>query len=362
MPETWHLFVDESGDFDAGQRVVLGGWLLRADGRDVEELKGWLRTNLDACLPLVPYPPHRCECNLVASRVAGLLFRERERPVPRLPTYAALAVLPAVSLLLANRAAPSVAPMLAAIDAGKWPDYDALKACSDWLQIEDAGLAARLRAQHAWEDQALFEGVGSVSEANAFAIASFDVEPDAWSDPTARYLALLDALFERVLLFFRDRPAETRVWAHVLVRDIARPRLPDGQLMPADVGASVERARATMGACPAVSITPSQPQRWNQGVHPGLVYADWIVNKLRFGLSGADAARWIAVAALAKFHVAFSAEGSRAGERKPAFVVEGAPAQAIRAARGADPRAALVVGAFPMQWGVDQANAWIPVV
>lgn len=362
MPETWHLFVDESGDFDGDRRVVLGGWLLHAEARDTEEIKRWLRTHLDQCLPLVPYPPHRTDCNLVATRLAGLLTRERERPAPNMPLYACLVALPGLSLLLANATNPSVEPVLAAIGAGKWPTFDALRTCSQWLHAVDPGVAARLRDLHAWEDAALFDGIADAPDARAFAIASFDVEPLSWPDETARYLALLDALFERALLFLRDRRTDVTVWAHVLVRHIARPALPNGQLMPTDVGASVERARASIGACPSVAILPTAPQQWHVGVHPGLVYADWIVNKLRFGLSGADADSWVLVAELARFLVALSPEGAFRGGRLPAFAVEGTPATAIRAAARAATSGKLAAGVFPIRWAIDQANAWIPVL
>ncbi len=172
----WHLFVDESGDFeDLATRVVVAAVALRLDR--VLTRPDQLGNVLRRLAPGMPWPLHLC----VVRRLSALAMA----PV-------ALRIRAVAAVAGAERTALKAA--LAALDQGRPPEPDALHRVACRLGgVAEAGLAwpvERILAEHASHWRALLQARDPLREAPA----------DLWAEPD----------FFSVSEGFRDPVAATR--------------------------------------------------------------------------------------------------------------------------------------------------------
>lgn len=366
-PETWQLFVDESGDFDADAPTLVAGWLVRID--DSSELRAHLRRALDTAVPSLRYPQHANRANLLATRALELArWRRRAPGAPERPWEAAVS--PALARLRAAATHPAVAPALERIDRGGSMDYELLRRCSDWLSACHPTEAARLRALADEERAAVFDTLAGLPSSEAFAIAAYD---DGGEEaPSDRYLALLEAMLERVLALFRHADARVEVRAHVLVRDVQAPDFHRPiRLRAADVVRAVRAAERfpllvpdAGQPDPRVRIVPEVPSEFAPTAHPGLVFADWIANRALSELQPASHQRqpWHAIERSLRRRVGLVPvapfRNDAARPLLPTVAVQGIPRRAVADAfaRGRPP---LARGECEIAWWREQANAWM---
>lgn len=364
--ECWQLFLDESGDFDVpGEPVVVGGWLVRL--QDSPRLVDAIKRQLCSAVPSAAYPQHASECRLPASRVVNLLRLRRARR--QKPESWEAEVEPAIEKLLASAGHAAVAPILSAIEQDRKVRYDDLAACSDWLVTEHPDEAARLQRLVQNERRALFSFLGQVPKDDAFVVAAYDAADDG--SPGDRYLRLLEGVFERILALFRSNDVIRTVRAHVLVRDVELPGLPEMALRSRDVADRVRAAERFPLLVPPpqcaddrVRIVPEVPSRWAETMHPGLVVADWLSNRLWGSLQNADtqSLRWDRVRSTIKKGVRLEPMARFCSSAEPidlpTLAVQGDPRRAIVDAF-AGAKQPLDATTCPTTWWREQSNLWI---
>ncbi len=367
--EVWQLFVDESGDFAAGDPVVAGGWLVRWP--DSPALRAYLRRTLDESLATAPRPQHAASCNLLATRVAHYALEARAGRLRGGADGTPLGA--ALEAMERSQASAELLGFSAAVTAGRFPEYAALKAASAWLWAREPRLAQRLEDLAHAEAQTLFASLGQIPSDEAFLLVAHEDElEDVEAKYQDRYLALLEVVFERALALFREEKASVTIRAHVLTRHVQVPNLPRPlPLRAADVGAAVRRAEAFPLRAPPngetdkrVRIVPETPSVWAPTMHPGLIVADWICNRGLHVFKSARHARlpWDATRARLEERVSLAPlarlRAAPSTPLVPSVAVQGAPRVAIAEAF-ATGRGPMTAQECPVRWQTDQANAWI---
>jgi hypothetical protein len=300
VPE-WQLFIDESGNLDEPDELaVVAGILVRVD--DPHRLANALRDEIDAAYPGAMFPPHATQLHHGTGLLASV-YRQNRHDEAHLPEPIGEA-----RRALEQSGLPAAQRVVAAIKAAREPELADLKACDAWLDAEAPALALRLRELCRSGARAfaniiaalpeLADGDARLVAAAGYGPVSSDVEDtvalstDRQIARVDRYLSLLTALFERVLLLLRGgKPGGHIVRPIVASRHVHRPGLPPTPLMPRDIGHRVERAvtlpyfAASGFGDERVRMHAEATPRYDINVHPGVVLADFIANRLRRKLS-----------------------------------------------------------------------------
>ena len=365
----WLLFLDESGDFsDPAASVCIAGFLLRAEekGEDVS----WLRRLLQTSFPDVSYPPHALYLNRDGFHLANWMLRGRP-PIRGIET----AALERLARLVEESPSPVATAFREAIAAGELPRWQELKAVEPelrWALPTEAqalrGLVERSRMEIV---RVLEEVVARYGPERVFGVAAADPRIREEDDGPARdrYLALLEVVFERVLALFRKEPPERhKIWVRAAERKVSLPWGLELHLRAADVGGAVRAAerRPPLPLAPGVKADPHvrlvamEPPRFDAEVHPGVVIADFLANRLREPLGQAKS--WNEVREAAEGRQALPLETSPRlypDVSLPTAAADGKPRRAIAAAfcGGEVP----AVGDGP-GWAREQAARWIEAI
>ncbi len=256
--------------------------------------------------------------------------------------------------------------------------HECVEQCNLWLEQHHRDLYNGLRActiQASERMLALVEQVTAPTSGRACIVSATGYGPGADEDHDAeavgkaavdRYLSLLTTLFERTFALLRSKePGGHEVRAWVASRDVSRPGYTHTSLQPSDVGDAVQRAAtfpffAASGLGDArVRIHPEAVPRYDARVHPGIVIADFVANRLR-RLSARGVSRgWCGVSRLGVQLVRNPLEArSRAtphGDPLPTLASDGPARIALRRALGAGGP----LGQLAVPWQADETSAWL---
>lgn len=343
---TWLLFVDESGNFDDPEDAVLvGGWLVRH--YDTFQLQEPLAKAMGHAVPYLLYPPHAADLNLPVAQVVGYLADPQRvhsgHPHARLCREA-------VSLLQSSNAAPA-RELVQAVTHKNKSLYDVLSNANRWVRTNHGFAMAQLRQAQAmfradW-DQLLQRVQQQFGPTGSMAVA-------AWQGPTPgaagaeRYLGLLEVLMERCLQCLHGHNSVQNIWFRVAER-----RGLTEQCLRSVFGKSQRT-----GPFARFQAVPREPAAYRAHVHPGIVLADFITNRLRNRLG---AQGWSGVREASQQAIRFPVEASprfTAAGPLPTIAADGLPRLAIQRAFRKQPRLPLELD----NWAGQQAQAWVNAI
>jgi hypothetical protein len=360
---TWELYVDETGDFSAPDARVCVTGLLVDESREplpVEPLRDCLRV----VYPLIPFPPHATELKQLSTFVAayglhGCPVDDRsfvERPFKRAYEHLMSSADP-VALAFGNSLQNSAIPR-----------REVRLACDTLLRanlpLEAAELETYGRRCHRRMAD-LFDTVGSLwGPKECYVVAAWDVDgggeefggaPAVHAD---RYLRTLAVLLERVVMLLRapEGPCQ-QVRLRVAVRDL---HPGPGAVRREHIGLVAAAAAGfpwlSTDVSGTVQFEPLEPERFDIRVHPGLVLADHIANRL-FPLSTEPT--WVAMerAGRRAFAIPISGECRALGRDLPAFCATGSARRSIFG--GLQQTAAVNLANIHPGWARDQARQWV---
>jgi hypothetical protein len=360
----WLLFIDESGDFDdPDSRPCTAGLLLQDEDASVRS--GPLRRLIEQVAPLVPYPLHAAHLNRVGFHLACRMRASGERQ----GEAGRDDWLDEAVRLVRESSHPVAGAFLKALGRPGWLDCTLLRRFDAWLKSEAPPLFAVLAAERDAVNRAMWKLLDELHTAygpdRCLLIAAAEGTGSLTPVGEDRYLRLLTALFERVFALLRSRPAaQHRVWVRVAgrnVREAPFESVPQHSRHVADCIRAAERfplwppAGATD---PDVRLVPFQPARYDESVHPGLVLADFIANRLWMPLQWARDLRSLEAQAQDRTALSIYAtpRALPASARLPLPAAEGLARQIVNAAfsgRQVPAPAAVAPG-----WAREQALAW----
>lgn len=369
MTENWQLFIDESGLFDGEDTDVVGGLLL--ESADSPALIEALERALRAVYPGVPYPPHATDLNPSGSPVAvALLAEQRGVPVDK------------GLLKLAHRCRREnkgrAAEFVRAIDEGKLPRFDATKKLDPWIKRlpgRARGSLSRERERQAKYMRRLLGSLSTNVGRAAFVGAGRPSRgaPSSQRGPNANesrhgdsYLELLVAVFERVYALLRDRNSEgvAVLKVHVLGRHVRHSRQ-RRSMTKAELEAHLQHAELFPLLAPAVGtrdahlrVQAQRPRGYCDGVHPGLVLADWLCNRARWALADGSSLTSVsqAIERSSALHVSMQSAALPECSPLPTLAAAGRPQAAVKIAFQDPSRARPDPG---RGWAGEQAQMWI---
>lgn len=358
---TWQLFVDESGDFESATcDLAVVGFLLQ--GYASPQLSALLRQSVERIFPGIPYPPHaahhNCASSLLWAPVRGATppgtserFHQRTAAAVRL----ALEATSPAAADFRDAVARSDAPRR--LDLGRARDFDRWLAGS--APAAHQSVVAEADQQRADFVDFLDAQLGRTTAARSAAVvAAWRGAAAGHASANATYHELYETLIERALAFVATRDSESQLWVHVAKReggdDASRRGLESAQKAAAS-HPMLDRARSR----PAIQV--ASLQRYDHGVHAGVVVADFAANRLRGRVLG-HARGWDEVARSCRATIGL-APGARcellsAADNLPAITPAGDARAAIRdAAAGA----AATIPAGP-RWAREQVQSWLAAI
>jgi hypothetical protein len=292
-PTPWQLFVDESGPFHRWGEGVVAGVLLR--GADSPELSQALRRAIEEELPFVAWPPHATDLRVpVMHVVSWVRFHggaggiARSSPNAREDGLSLMAAAEEIEQFSAKLGArlrgvarttdSSFRPALEALDASVRAQLPALHRR---LQSLAESRRARMRV--------LLGQLGGIAEEDgAFLVLAgagdgpLEPLPGTGGEPGDHYSSVLTALFERVAALLALGDAEAHVDCQVATRDVAANAAIGGAM----VEALGTRAAGRWPGARGVKFSARAPiVRYDGGVHPGVVFADFVANSTLHSLS-----------------------------------------------------------------------------
>jgi hypothetical protein len=356
-----HLFIDESGDFSKPDGdVVVGGLLFRTDAG--AELEQCMREGIGRIFTLVPYPPHTSHLNIpVAHALAALRSSAHDESPAALHVHRR--VHPALREL--EHCPEDVLGLARERDV----PWEKLQAADAWLrQRSNRGAHASLTWLLTERFRKLTSLLRQLAERfDGVVVAAFDTGRAPMPEQ-GRYLRSLEALLERVYQLIAVPAGDARVEVRILGRSLEtasgqRPFLAPHHVERACSSAARFPLTRNAGA-PRLTWELTPPVHFGPKVHPGLVLADFAVNRCWQRVLRGD---WNAVErrAKAQIRVPVTAHARFRGEpgaRLPTLASEGPPRSAIRAAFGDGDDTSEVMpnlSTFQPAWAREQAQAWI---
>lgn len=370
--EDWLLFVDESGRFEEpDEPTAIAGLLLRS--RDEPVLRSALRKSLCRAFPLVRYPQHATELRRPTAYAAAAMLRTPAADETQEERDARRAAAPAVRVLSDAPPRSLAADFMDAVRNGRMPTCEALNRADAWLsrrapaawsdleawrrrcERHMAGLLSKLHEEldgHAWV--LLMGGRGAGEEWD-----TYEASPRLCRDA---YLRQLEALFERTLSLLRGRGTRRRIIAYVATRPVTLEGFGSVELWSREVMRPAEAAAVTaLGSDwrDSVRLIAGAPiVRYDEFVHPGVVLADFLGNRLRMRLwERRDWTRLAeAVARVAPLPIEATATLAPELGALPTLGMDGPARRCIQdaaAGRPADPTS------LSPRWNRDQAQRWI---
>lgn len=380
MPDSWVLYIDESGqDDDPDDLHLAAGLLLRAN--DSVGLDALLRGILQETWPLWPWPPHAADLNRPASRVAAVLRSPPSADESARAAWLRACAQPLVDLALTSPH-PAAVAFREALDgwSGGKLDFHVLRAADQLMSRHRPDAYKDLKEECEEQELRLQEylsSMGRVDGARATVLLAISPpgEPDVpaaglpttrrgvFRDRYVRSLEILLALVHQLLAGARD---EVRLY--IATRGVRR-RLVSGdvrysQLFPHIVD-DIEAAAYSGTPQPprAPNLTPlGTPNRYDTSVVPGIVLADWIANRSRQALRRG---RRLAPLSALVSHGALGQPASplpvvlaptRGGAALPSVGVDGDPWRAVRDSLAG--RSATLEGVRP-EWVRGVTAAWV---
>lgn len=289
----WRLFVDESGNFaDAGEDVVVAGILAHSEAPGLRSEE--LRRTLEAACPGVPWPFHTSFLNApVYLALCSLAFPGRSesgQPGPEQQSLAA--AVDRARAALEQREPRETTGAVEALREGRLR-FERVKHLDATLKAVDPATHGVLLA-HARQVAAQ---IGRLADRLArqpggpwlaLCCAGESVRGEAHpregrprQDDSARYIAVLETLVERVVDILAGFEGEHLVFLHVLNRDILDPLL--GRFVPLHVrhlSELIGRISASTGH--QVRVRPEATPRFDASAHAALVLADFASNRARW--------------------------------------------------------------------------------
>lgn len=355
----WELYIDESGELSGFSPSVVVGVLLR---RPVsrEGLRGAFDLILQGSTRRLAYPPHATELHAASGVLASWYVATEDRPLED------------VLHAMASDPNDAVRWYADAVSSGKAPPYETRAAVADWLARHEPSLAEEANAESERFRQAMGElGRQLTSVADALVVGA-DASSTGLDEGSVgegpivdRYLSGLRALLERVVLLAK-RSKVTRLEVSVAKRWVRHPGLPPVDLRVADVGHAV---RDTVGYPSAsyvegfehdgLRVVVMETANYDARVHPGIVVADFVANRLRRELF--DQKRpWARLMSTCSRTFALPLEAMLGEERVPTLACDGEPRAILRdGLRGQD--VADRVDALPRSWRREQVERWLEV-
>ena len=358
------MFIDETGNFEEpSASVAVVGWLVQH--REVPHFDQHLRSALAKVVPDGAWPPHASVLNLpISQAVVFRLFGFAEVEKERWKSAA-----PALWQALSELQHPAVQEVVRLADHGVFAPYDTLKEANEALREHAPGTLRRLTAQRGSQAHRMACLLACLRETfepgESWLVGAF--EPGAAASTDDRYLAVLEALFGRVLGVLRSADD---VVHHVKTIVARRHVQVDGiprviQLRNQDVGDCIRRAESFPLLAPPsgtpdqrVRIVPWGVTRYDELVRPGVVIADFAANRLRWPLS--SAASWRELRSQADVRAVLPVDAPPRmdpGTALPTMAATGAAASAIVDAFSRKTPVA-VPGTTP-GWAADQAEQWV---
>ena len=379
MPVHWQLFIDESGDFSRKDDThVVAGVLIRAPYH--QDQGAALREAIARAMPGVAYPPHSWLISRLwpAGRLVGYLKCKTERE--RSPVVDACE--PAIEILRVSGLGAATR-FLESSESRREPAPTDVRKVDDWLRFNAPTEHAALRALVARDLQNL-RGVlahleKTVGAGRAFVVgavrtpiaasADFDAEVES-EDP---YILLLKELYERLFLLLRSSSGERQqVWVVAATRWVERPGLPVPlPLHNRDLADAAQRASAIPFDRPDEWVDDSLrlrpycvPPRYSTTVHPGVVLADFVANRLRQrvkDVAWAGGWRALAVNSAVSFSlpVEAAARGLSSSAPLPTISASGPARAAILDSLRDGPGNAGGLHGTVRRWEAEQSRLWI---
>lgn len=334
----WHLFVDESGDFQRDRDVgVVGGVMVR--GTDSLPLRRALREGLaEWVYPWTTYPPHANVLNIAASRVAFDAYRSLGDPPRTASELYVQSLCEAIAPTVGHRPEYAAVSEAAKADNARWAPAgnhapwrlrDRIERLDESLRYHGAEhqQLTALRDRQTDDMIELLRGLDWHFEVDGTPVEVFPI--GAWGRAdvpgggtatwdAAPYARRLCALLTHAASLLKGDGHRHDVYLHVAEIDLLHPVL--GPLTRTQLESLCEAALRASGAEGAVRIFHVLPKAYDVQVHAGLALADFVVNRLRKVLAN-DQRRWEDVAAAVEHVTGLSP--SRAATDRPSLVFDG---------------------------------------
>lgn len=369
---SWLLFLDETGDFDDPAAAVAIAGLLVQETHPA--MLAGLRAPIAALNPVVPYPPHASMLNL---SLAHWVAWSRAAPAARAAHWRADWMATADRELAGSTWLAKV--LATPLQRGnEW--YAALQQIDAMLPSRAPGAARLLeavRGEHEHRMVSFLDALaGRYGPERCLAVAAAEA-PGIDGGGSDRYLSLLRVVMERVLLLLRSRPA-----ARHRVRVLAAGRHVEASPFPRridlrsrDVADAIRAAeRFPLDAPPAggpdawVHLVPESPQPYDAQVHPCLVLADFVANRLGWPLRRCSS--WPALSDDVRRRTALPAEAAprwlAPARPCPTIAAAGPAGEVVRALFGGElDRGGALQSLRDRKvrpgWAREQAERWIDV-
>lgn len=356
----WKLYVDESGDFsNRDQAVAVAGWLVRRDNPAARP-----DALLRSLLPLAPeplWPFHHRDLNFAAAWAIGALAAQDQGLAvpeqPGLPSLAALGTslhasvrgMPMAVLFKSWRRSPhgsweGAHQGLRTLDS-IWRDTSPEDYASAlaWVRAHEgrvSGLLRQVRAEALATPDCLLVAAGETARGDAV--------PPPRGATTDRYLGVLGCLLQRVRALLDRVDGTHEVEVDVLDRTVSW-RGREARLTSDILVALADSVAVPLGERTTLRFVVS---RWEPGLAPGLVVADFLANRARRMLESNASLQTVENAARATTGLA-----TRAGvPPRSALAATGGPwAWVVDLAERLAP---LPLRPVNKRWVVDQAREW----
>lgn len=356
----WELYIDESGELSGfSPSVVVGVLLRRPVSRD--RLRDAFDLVLRGPTRSLAYPPHATELHAAAGVLASWCAAKDDD--------AALDELLRSMMRDSNDAVRWYAD---AVSSGKRSPYETRAAVAEWLKTHEPSLAEEASAESERFRQAMGELGRQLTPAADALVVGADASSTGLDEGTEsagptldRYLSGLRALLERVVLLAKQSKV-ARLEVSVAKRWVRHAGLPPLDLRVADVGHAV---RDTVGY-PSTSyvegfehdglrVVVMETASYDARVHPGIVVADFVANRLRRELF--DQTRpWSRLRSTCLRTFALPLEAMLGAERVPTLACDGEPRAILRdglRGEGVTDR----LEALPRSWRSEQVERWLEV-
>lgn len=359
--QVWQLYLDETGSFSATDAGTAGGLLVDETDRGLPV--AWLREALKLVQPLSDYPPHATDLRNSAGQLAWWMLRGDPLGI----SWFSRPLFENARLALVRSASPAAQDFLAAVGSSRFPAWPILKRCEQVLLIEAPIELQGLRAfgmrcdRHLSQLLLRLRGAwgGRFICAVAAQLPSSVGDDDAAARHPDRYLRAVTLLLERIACLLRKSGQRHRVRVRVSARDLERPAI-EGITLEVRRDHLAKCAEAATGvafereAMASVIFEPLHPESHDESVHPALVLADALMNRL-YGWMRMKTWSSLSGTVLSGFGLPAEAPCLSRSRRLPAFAT-GGPAHDFlsQVFAGEKPEATLL----PEGWGKDQALRW----
>lgn len=288
MSQYWRCFIDESGDLDDRDDVVLLAAVLFPT-RDDPFLIARLRQAMREKAPLVPWPFHRW----VATKPSIYPFWREQRPDVELEASVDDACRRAFEAWEKRR--PELLETVREVcGSGDEPEYKQLRSLRRALKKEDYAAFDALRRYSEKTCTAIARRPAELVEAKSSGrsrglLFMAGEGPGADVDDEGRYFALLTLLLERVRDVLKLNAGEQVVTVDAASRYVPHPSLPAKTRRPtklthghlAEACARVQPEPEDDQMAPRIRLTADSVSDYGDDVAPGLVVADGAANFLR---------------------------------------------------------------------------------